>query len=85
MFDELVAKGKTVEVDLQEKTTEIKEKSSTTLDERIAQVKGSLKFTPKKAALDSQLEEVSNKLDLVIKALETKKATKKAAASAKAA
>ncbi len=81
LFDELVSKGKKVEGDLQGKTTEIKEKSSTTLDERLAQVKSTLKFTSKKSAIDSQLADVSSKLDLVIKALEAKKTTKKAADS----
>ena len=83
LFDELVAKGKKVEGDLQEKTAEIKEKTTTTVEERLAQVKGGLKFTSKNAALASQLEDVNSKLDKVINALETKKTNKKAPASTK--
>lgn len=80
LFDELIAKGKNVEVNLQEKTTEIKDKSSTTLEQRYAQVKNNLKFSAGKAALDNQLKDVSKKLDQVINALETKKTEKKVSA-----
>jgi hypothetical protein len=89
LFDELVAKGKKLEGETQVKFNEVKEKSSATLEERLAQVKGSLSFTSKGANLETQIEELSSKLDLVIEALgaktTAKKTTaKKAASSAKA-
>ncbi len=78
LFDELVAKGKKLEDDTQEKLSEAKEKSTATLEERLSQVKESLTFTSKSDDIGSQLEDVSKKLDLVIEALGAKTATKKA-------
>ena len=85
LFDELVAKGKKLEDDTQDKFSEAKEKSSASLEERLAQVKDSLTFTSKNEDLGSQLEDVSKKLDLVIEALGAKTATKKAPAKKAAA
>lgn len=90
LFEELVAKGKKLEGDTSEKLTEAKEKSTASLEERLAQVKESLNFS-KTDEPTAQLEEISNKLDLVIEALGAKKApvkktaTKKAASSEKTA
>lgn len=89
LFDELVAKGKKLEGETQSKLSEVKEKSSANLEERLAQVKGSLNFTSKNVEIMTQLEEVSSKLDLVLEALGAKTTakkvtTKKAASSAKA-
>lgn len=80
LFDELVAKGKKLEGQTQDKLSEVKEKSSATLEDRLAQVKSSLSFTHKNADLGSQLDDVSKKLDLVIEALGAKYPAKKATA-----
>jgi len=85
LFDELVAKGKRIEGDIQEKRNEIKDKSSTAVEEHLAQLKESLNFTTKNSALENQLEEVTTKLDQIINALGTKKTEKKVPVSAKAA
>ena len=83
LFDELVAKGKKLENETSNKLNEVKEKSSATLEERLAQVKESLSFSAKV----NQLDEISSKLDLVVEALgaakkvPAKKITKKATAS----
>ena len=88
LFDELVAKGKKLEGETTSKLNEVKEKSSASLEERLAQVKGSLNFTSKNAELQSQLEDVSGKLDLILEALGAKATAKKTpakkASSAKA-
>lgn len=87
LFDELVAKGKKLEGDTQSRLTEVREKSSATLEERLATVKESLSFTSRNADMGEKLDDIAKKLDLVIEALgagksATKKtATKKAASS----
>ena len=78
LFDELVAKGKKLEGETQEKLSEVKEKSSASLEERLAQVKSSLSFTGKNGDVNSQLDDLSKKLDLVIEALGAKFPAKKA-------
>lgn len=79
LFDELVAKGKKLENETSEKLHDAKEKTETSLEERIAQVKESLKYT----STSSQLEEINEKLDKVLAAVAPKKApAKKKAASA---
>lgn len=80
LFDELVAKGKKLEGETQVKFNEVKEKSSATLEERLAQVKDSMNFTSKNAEVASQLEELSGKLDLVLEALGAKTTAKKVTA-----
>jgi hypothetical protein len=85
LFDELVAKGKKLEGETQVKFNEVKEKSSATLEERLAQVKDSMNFTSKNADVASQLEELSSKLDLVLEALGAKTTAKKVTAKKSAA
>lgn len=71
LFDDLVEKGKTLEGSTQEKILEVKEKANVNLEERIAKVKDSLSFNFKKPkASDELLEEISQKLDLVLAAVE---------------
>lgn len=79
LFDELVAKGKKLEGDTQSRLTEVREKSSATLEERLATVKESLSFTSKTAETSAKLDEIAKKLDLVIDALGAKSTTKKTA------
>lgn len=81
LFDELVAKGKKLEGDTQAKLAEVKEKSTATLEERLAQVKESLSFSSKNSDLAEKVDALSEKLDLVIASLgkEAKPAAKKAA------
>jgi hypothetical protein len=85
LFDELVAKGKKLEGETQVKFNEVKEKSSATLEERLAQVKDSMNFTSKNADVASQLEELSSKLDLVLEALGAKTTAKKVVTAKKSA
>ena len=85
LFDELVAKGKKLEGETQVKFNEVKEKSSATLEERLAQVKDSMNFTSKNADVASQLEELSSKLDLVLEALGAKTTAKKVVTTKKSA
>ena len=72
LFDELVAKGKKLEGETSEKLSEVKEKSTATLEERLAQVKGSLAFTSKTAENADKLDEIISKLDLLIEAMGAK-------------
>lgn len=83
LFDELVAKGKKLESETTEKLNNAKEKTETSLEERITLVKESLKFT----TTGSQLEEINEKLDKVLAAVAPKKAPvkKKAASTSKSA
>ncbi len=85
LFDELVAKGKKLEGETQVKFNEVKEKSSATLEERLAQVKDSMNFTSKNADVAGQLEELSSKLDLVLEALGAKTTAKKVVTAKKSA
>ncbi len=84
LFEELVAKGKKLEGDTSEKLTEVKEKSSANLEERLSQVKDSLSFA-RGSEESVKLDEIANKLDLIIEALGAKKAPAKKAAAKKAA
>ena len=84
LFDELVAKGKKLEGETTDKLSEVKEKSSANLEERLSQVKETLTFTSKTDELADQVEEISKKLDLVIEALGAKKAPAKKTATKKA-
>lgn len=72
LYHELVKKGKKVEGDLNKKISETKEKTTATREKQVARVKQGLEKT-KGSKLDSKIETVSEKLDLVIHALETKK------------
>lgn len=87
LFDELVEKGKKLEGDTQAKFAELKEKSSATLEERLAQVKESFSFNNKGNDLAEKVDALSEKLDLIIASLgkDAKPAAKKAAAPKKAA
>ncbi len=69
LFDELVAKGKKLEDETQDKLSEVKEKSSASLEDRLANVKESLSFTSKGSEAADELATISKKLDLVIEAL----------------
>jgi polyhydroxyalkanoate synthesis regulator phasin len=80
LFDELVAKGKEIEGETQTKCAEFKEKSSASLEERLAQVKANLSFGTKNTELAAKVDELSEKLDLIIDSLK-KPAAKKAAAA----
>ena len=89
LFDELVAKGKKLEGETSDKLSEVKEKSTATLEERLAQVKSSLSFTSKSAENADKLDEIVSKLDLLIEAMGAQssaapKKTVRKAASAKA-
>lgn len=72
LYHELVKKGKKVEGELQQKISETKEKTTATREKQVARVKQGLEKT-KGSSLDSKIGTVSEKLDLVIHALETKK------------
>lgn len=72
LYHELVKKGKKVEGDLNKKISETKEKTTATREKQVARVKHGLEKT-KGSKLDSKIEAVSEKLDLVIHTLETKK------------
>ncbi len=90
LFEELIAKGKMLEEETQSKLTEAKDKASSSLEDRLTQVKSNLTFTSKSQGLEAQLEEITKKLDLIIdavgekKAPAVKKAPVKKAAAAKA-
>lgn len=87
LFEELVAKGKQLEGDTQAKLAEVKEKSSASLEERLAQVKESFSFSTKSDDLAEKVDALSEKLDLIIASLgkDAKPAATKAAAPKKAA
>ncbi len=73
LFDDLVEKGKALEGTTQEKLLEVKEKANVNLEERLAKVKESMTFNFKKAdtkSADELLEEISQKLDLVLAAVD---------------
>ena len=88
LFDELVAKGKKLEGDTQERLSEVKDKASSNLEERLAQVKSGLSFTSKSSDLEAKIDAISQKLDLLVDSMGSKpapkKATKKAASTKKA-
>ena len=78
LFDELVAKGKKLEGETSEKFDEVKEKTASNLEERLAQVKSSLSFASRgDNNVEAQLDDLSKKLDLIIDALGAKAAPKK--------
>jgi predicted nucleic acid-binding Zn-ribbon protein len=86
MFDELVVKGKKLEDDTSGKLHDAKEKSTSTLDERITKVRQSLGFGEfsKDAKIDdlsAKVEELSHKLDQVLKAVGETEQKPKAARS----
>ena len=81
MFDELVSKGKKLEGETQDKISDVKEKSSLSIEERIHKVRNSLGFTEKGnnsvAELHEKVDELSKKLDLLIDAAGTQSRQKK--------
>ena len=87
LFDDLVAKGKKLESETQTKLNDVREKSTATLEERLAQVKEGLNFTSRNSDLSSRLDEIASKLDMVVDALGAKQpaSTTKKTASKKAA
>jgi len=73
MFDELVAKGKKLEGTTTTKISKARENTSSTLEDRIAKVRQSLGFgQPTVEDLARQVEELSEKLDLIIDAIGAK-------------
>jgi len=78
LFEELVAKGQKVEGETSEKFSEVKEKSSASIEEGVAKLKESLKFS-KNGDMSESLAELSGKFDQVLETLGAKKAAKKAA------
>lgn len=87
LFDELVIKGKKFEDDTQDKLSEAKEKSSTSIEDRIAKVRKNLGFGDKSpSSLDEishKVDELSAKLDLLIESIDEQGKPKKPAARAK--
>lgn len=84
LFDELVVKGKKLEDDTQGKLTEAKEKSSTSIEDRIAKVRRNLGFgdkaSPSVAEISQKVDELSAKLDLLIEAVGVQSKPKKSVA-----
>ncbi|CAA0125833.1 Uncharacterised protein [BD1-7 clade bacterium] len=85
LFEELIAKGKVLEEETQSKLSDAKDKASTSLEDRLSQVKDNLAFTSKSSELDGQLEEIASKLDLILDAVSASKAPAKKAPAKKAA
>jgi hypothetical protein len=81
MFDELVSKGKKLEGETQDKLSDVKEKSSLSIEERIHKVRSSLGFNEKGnnsvAELHEKVDELSKKLDLLIAAAGSQSRQKK--------
>ncbi len=68
-FEDLVSKGKIVEETSQVKLSEVKEKATVSLEDRLSQVKANLKNMPKLAVGSSktaQLADISEKLDTIL-------------------
>lgn len=84
LFDELVVKGKKFEDDTQGKLIEAKEKSSTSIEDRIAKVRRNLGFgektSPSVADISKKVDELSAKLDLLIEAVGAQSKPKKSVA-----
>lgn len=92
LFEDLVSKGKKIEETSQVKFTEAKEKATTSLEERLTQVKSNISGLPKLATgkKSEQLDEISEKLDTILAAISKdaapakKTSAKKVAAEASA-
>ncbi len=78
-FEDLVTKGKKIEEVSQVKFTEVKEKASVSLEERLAQVKSNISSMPKlsPSAKAAQLDEISEKLDAILTSMSSEAATTK--------
>lgn len=73
MFDELVAKGKKLEGTTSTKLTNARTSTTTSLEDRIAKVRSSLGFgQPSTEDLARQIEEINEKLDLIIETIGAK-------------
>lgn len=72
LFDDLVEKGKKLETDTQEKLSEVREKANVNLEDRLAKVKESMSLSLKNPFIstDDKLEEIAEKLDQILAALE---------------
>ena len=84
LFDELVVKGKKFEDNTQGKLSDAKEKSSTSIEDRIAKVRKNLGFSDRSFStldeLSQKVDELSAKLDVLIEATEAQSKPKKSAA-----
>lgn len=80
MFDELVAKGKRLEGTTSDKLSNARSSTSTSLEDRIAKVRHSLGFgQPSAEELARKIEELNDKLDLIIETIGAKPKTKSSA------
>lgn len=79
MFDELVAKGKKLEGTTSTKLSEARTSTTTSLEERISKVRHTLGFgQPSIEDLAKQIDDLSDKLDLIIETIGAKPKAKHA-------
>ncbi|NRB40235.1 MAG: hypothetical protein HRU20_17510 [Pseudomonadales bacterium] len=72
LFDELVAKGKTVEIENHNRFKDLKIKTAKTIDGRLHKLSDNLTIDHHTEDLQDQFDVFSDKLDLVIHALSSK-------------
>lgn len=63
LFDELVAKGKLLEGDTHERLEDVKQKSTSTVEERIAKVKSMMPLVDFTSKDSKKIQELSKKVD----------------------
>jgi hypothetical protein len=81
LFDDLVAKGKKLEGTTSTKLSNARSSTTTSLEERISKVRHSLGFgQPRVEDLAKQIEELNDKLDLIIETIGAKPKAKPKAA-----
>lgn len=85
LFEDLVAKGKKLDSESQEKISEVKSKTSSTIEERINKVRSSLHFggnAADTAQLNEKIDALTAKVDALLDAMgEGKKAAAKTRSS----
>ena len=72
MFDELVAKGKKLEDSTSTRLSSAASSTSASLEERIARVRNSLGFGHSDEDLAKRIDEMNDKLDLILQMLSAK-------------
>jgi poly(hydroxyalkanoate) granule-associated protein len=86
LFDELVAKGKKLDSENHDKLSEVKSKTTSTIEDRINKVRSSLHFSPGSAELSQlsdKVDALTAKVDALLDAMgEGKKASAKSRSSA---